>query len=618
MPTFLNWLLRLLPTNPICLRLVQVGSVRMRHLTIRAGYLAVMIVVLLVVLLNSVSGGGTMSIRELAGAGAQMFQSVSYLQVGLICLLTPVFMAGAIAQEANPRTWEILLTTPLNNLQIVLGNLFGRLFFVIALLFSSMPLFVMTQYFGGVPGESIFASYAIAGASALVVAAIAITLSVTRTAGRRAVFLFYVSVVLYICVTWAADRYLRQPVGTASSAFTTTAVTPLNPFLALKVLLDSNHYVPRTFTPDEGVSWFTRAWLGRPIAVFCWLCVVSSAALALFSTVRLRVIGARLGTTPWYRRLVGLSARGAAERAPRHVGRNPIAWRESVARGRTFPAIAGRWGFVLAGCLLAVVMLVLFHVGQLNGTSVRLAFASVVGAEMMIVVLAALNMSATAVSREREDGTLDLILTTPIQPGPYIAGKHRGLFQYLVPMMAVPIFTAAIFAIYVLIGGLDRVDGVQVTETPRGKTGTVTLPVILPEIAIVLPLVLAGFVAFSVMVGLHWSIRSKGTIGSVLGAVLIVAILPGLFGLCLMPTGGTFSTFGAWFNALSPANSLFATVYPAWAIPDAVTSGEGAMRGALVVGALCAAAGYAAAAYAIHSNMKRTFMMTVRRLAGTN
>ena len=47
MPAILNWLLRLVPTNPICLRLVQGGSRRLRHLYIRGGYLAVMIIVLL-------------------------------------------------------------------------------------------------------------------------------------------------------------------------------------------------------------------------------------------------------------------------------------------------------------------------------------------------------------------------------------------------------------------------------------------------------------------------------------------------------------------------------------------------------------------------------------------
>ena len=42
-------------------------------------------------------------------------------------------LAGAIAQESNPRTWDILLTTPLSSMQMVLGNIFGRLFFVLAL-----------------------------------------------------------------------------------------------------------------------------------------------------------------------------------------------------------------------------------------------------------------------------------------------------------------------------------------------------------------------------------------------------------------------------------------------------------------------------------------------------
>ena len=160
MPALLNWPLRLLPTNPICMRLVQGGSRRPRHMLIRSAYLAVMIVVLAFALLSTI--GVTPSVRQLARAGAQTFTWISYLQVILICLLTPVFMAGAIAQEANPRTWDIMLTTPLGNLQIVLGNLFGRLFFILALLFSTLPLFAVTQYYGGVPGRSIFASYGIA------------------------------------------------------------------------------------------------------------------------------------------------------------------------------------------------------------------------------------------------------------------------------------------------------------------------------------------------------------------------------------------------------------------------------------------------------------------------
>jgi len=614
MPAILNWLLRLLPTNPICMRLVQGGSRRMRHLYIRSGYLAVMIIVLLFVILGEVTGGAA-SFRALAAAGATTFLGVSYLQLALICLLTPIFMAGAIAQEANPQTWDILLTTPLNSLQVVLGNLFGRLFFVLALLFSTLPLFMVTQYFGGVPGESIFASYAIAGFSALVVASIAVTLSVTRTAGRRAVFIFYMSVITYIAVTYAIDIPLREPVSPGAQEALTTVMTPINPFLAMEVLLSSNRYVPHTLA-GTGSSWLESLWLGRPIMAYCLQCALTSLALIAFSTIRLRVIGASVGRTPWYRKLFGLSARGAQERPPRHVGMNPIAWRESTARGSSLAAMLGRWGFVAIGLLAAIICLTLYHNGVFDGPTFRLAIGTILGAEVIIVMLAALNQSATAVSREREDGTLDIILTTPIQPGPYLYGKLRGLITYLAPMLLAPTITMLMVAVYVLSNGFGREGGVMVNDTVG--TAVIAVPVVLAEGAIALPLVLFAFTAFCVMVGLQWSIKTKGTIGSVIAAVGVTIVVAGVIGLCGMSTGGeTFGQFGAVTNALGPVNLVLAIVNPASAIEGSIAN-RAATAVSLCIGAVIAAAGYGMIVYGMHSNMKRTFMMTVRKLAGVN
>ena len=79
---------------------------------------------------------------------------------------------------------------------------------------------------------------------------------------------------------------------------------------------------------------------------------------------------------------------------------------------------------------VGVTVIALYHTGGMTSDTVRLTMTTIIAAEIVIIALAALNMSATAVAKEREDGTLDLILTTPIQPGPYIRGKHRGLFQY--------------------------------------------------------------------------------------------------------------------------------------------------------------------------------------------
>jgi len=617
MPALLNWFLRLVPTNPIVMRLVFVGSRQLRHLYIRAGYLAVMIVVLLYVLIDP-GRGGALSLRELASDGANMFQHVSFLQVALICLLTPVFMAGAIAQEANPRTWEIMLTTPLNNLQIVLGNLFGRLFFVIALLLSSLPLFVMIQYFGGVRGESIMVSYLVAGSSALLVAAIAVTLSVTRTAGKRAVFIFYISVVMYLFVTAAIDQILAQPRPGAVAARFTSAVTPLNPFLALRSMLDSNVYAPRTreyFDGEPGT--LTLLWMSRPVAVYCWLCFGLSLILVTFSTLRLRVIGARTGSVPWYRRMFGLSAKGATEREPRPVGHNPVVWRESVARGRTLGAMAGRWGFVALGILLGIVVLTLFHTGLLGAEEFRTTLLAVLTAEIVVITLAALNMSATSVSREREDGSLDIILTTPIQPGPYLRGKLVGLMQFLVPMMIVPVATMGMAAIYVALDGLGRDGGVMLSQPQPMGTGTIDLPVVIPEGAIALPILLVPFIAFCVMVGLHWSIKSKGTIGSVIAAVAVVLLVAGVVSLCGQVGGAQMGVFGSVLAAASPLTLLFSIVNPAEWIPSAMADSPGGGRLGLLIGAAIFATAYAGISAGMHSSMKRSFMMTVRRLAGT-
>ena len=602
MPAFMDWLLRLGPTNPISVRLVQTGSRRVRHLTIRSGYLGALMVVLLFGLI-----GDTGTLREMAQRGASAFTVISFGQVMLICLLTPIFMAGAIAQEASTETWNILLTSPLNSLQIVLGNLFGRLFFIIALLLSTLPVFAVTQFFGGVPAQTIFESFMISGCSALIVASIAITLSVTRTAGRRAVFIFYVSVVLYLFATWALDSQLRTQIVPGAPAEGTTWLTALNPFLAMETLLLSNSYAP---THDPDAFWFTRLWLGRPVASFCWFCTLISLALVVFSTLRLRVIGTR-SSAGVLSRLFRKSDRGA--RAPRKVGNNPIAWWERDGRGRTPGAIIGRWSFFALGMCAAVVLIGFYMQGTITASTFRVSLVALLGAETVIIALTALNLSATAVSREREDGTLDLILTTPIQPGPYLSGKLRGVIQNLLPMLLVPSLSLGLASLFVLFGGF----GSSVEITSMVATNQVKLPLLLPEAALTYPIVLVGFTAFCVMVGLQWSIKSQGTIGAIVAAVGIILTVGALLGFCGVASGRSIPVVGGFIAALTPINILLAAVQPAdFLTQSLVDSDSQPVRVSLLVGGLFAGAGYVGVVFAMHAAMKRSFMMTVRRLAG--
>lgn len=623
MPVILRWFLRLGPTNPIAVRLVQNGSRRMRHLYIRSGYLAALILVLLWSLLAAGGGGGAMSYRDLAQSGATSFQWVAYLQIGLICILSPVFMAGAIAQEANPRTWEVLLTTPLGALEIVLGNLLGRLFFILALLVSSLPLFALTQYFGGVPGRSIFASYAIAGCAALLVGSIAIALSVSRLVGKRAVFAFYVGVVSYMAVTIGIDYWLRTVAGKGAgpSHNGVTWMTAINPFLSLESLLNPSGYP--TAEPGPGQTGFFEVWfLQRPVAAWCLACVLLSGLLVAVSTVTVRSGGwasimgrEREPGIPWYRRIFGLGAKGAEHRPPRNVWTNPIAWREAAARNATLGRMISRWSFIAIGGLWGLGLIAMFYGGSMRASEFQLALMTTVFAELGVTALVAVNMAATAISREREDGTLDLLLTTPITPGQYLSGKLRGLIAYLLPLLAVPVGTLAAAGTYVFIADLSGSKAVTVMSTATSPP--MAAPMVLPEAGLVAALVTLPFIAFCSIIGLQWSLKSKGTLSSVVGTVGVAGAISGVVGLCGWQAAAHIGFLGPIMAAISPASMLFALIHPVDAMKDTIDSAQlSGARITLLIGAVIAAGIYAAVVYGVHSQMVKNFDMTVRKLAG--
>lgn len=629
MPVFLRWFLRLGITNPITVRLVQGGSRRRRHLIIRSAYLGLLILTLLYLLLIN-AAGSSLSVRGLAAAAASSFEKVAYLQIALICLLAPVFMAGAIAQEANPRTWDIMLTTPLTPGQIVLGNLLGRLIFILALLFSSLPLFALTQYFGGVPGVSIFGSYAIAACAALLVGALAIALSVSRLVGKRAVFAFYVGVVSFIALTYAIDA-VGLPWATASGGGV-SYMTSLNPFLALKALLDPSGY-PRAAAGSQ-VGWASWA-LEKPVTTWCMLSGGLSLALVMASALTVRAggiaglggIGGREGgggRAPWYRRMLGLPARGALHRAPKAVWNNPIAWREAAARNATFSRMLARWLFIALGGLLGVTIVVLFATSQFDAPTFRTIVLYTVLGELGVLTLVTVNMSATAVAKEREDGTLDLLLTTPITPASYLGGKVRGMIAYLLPLLAVPIGTLLLAGLYVLVVELGLLagptGGVTVSYTPP-TTGTVSalqIPAILPEAGLIAAVVVIPFIAFCCMVGLQWSLKSKGSIGAVVATVGIVGVVGGIVGLCAYQSGHGLQVVGPVLGALSPASAVFSVVYAEGGMTETINAVDlkGA-RLALLVGSVLSAGIWIGVVYGLRASMVHGFDMTVRRLAGT-
>ena len=84
-----------------------------------------------------------------------------------------------------------------------------------------------------------------------------------------------------------------------------------------------------------------------------------------------------------------------------------------------------------------------------------------------------------------------------------------------------------------------------------------------------------------------------------------------------MAAGRSIPGVGAFMNALTPVNLLAAVITPESVADDTLQQGLGTFRVALAIGAVAAGALGAGVVWAMHGSMQKTFMFTVRKLAGT-
>ncbi|MEM9419881.1 MAG: hypothetical protein AAGA25_12645 [Planctomycetota bacterium] len=620
---------RLGPGNPMVVRIVEGGSRRMQHMFVRMGYLGLLVILVVIGLLSGGGLGENVSLGNLAIAGSQVFRLIAYGQVLGVCLLAPLFMAGAIASEQSGKTYNILLTTPLSNLQIVLGSLAGRLFFVLALLFSGLPLFAVVLVFGGVRTGSVLMAFAVAACTAIFVGSVAVTLSVLRAGGRKAVFVFVIAIMAYLVGLYALDRGLLRVIDPEPY---TTWLTSLHPILVLESSLLSTYSPP----PPEALADYAAPlafFRGSPFAAFVVWTLCGSVLMVLGCALGLRQVGQ--GEAKWLialKRTLRLS-KGERTHAPRQVTGNPIAWREANTRGKMFGGILGRYGFALLGWVGAGLLVWLYHTNRLpqlpttnsaTGSSLMAPYevfhrllTILLVLEVAVVTLVAIYMSAGCVSREREDGTLDIMLTTPVTPRQYIWGKLRGLVRFLGLMIAVPVLTVVGVSAYALVGKM--LGWSQSGFTYYGLDGGTypDTPLVLPEVGLWLALMLVPFIALCVASGMAWSLKAKGVLGAVVPTVGIIGAVVLVMGLCGWSGFGTTALIGPVVNGFSPATNAAMLINPWDRVDGFVGEGEIFGRVSLALAALVAAAGYSMIVYALIAGMVKGFDQTVRKLSGT-
>lgn len=99
--------------------------------------------------------------KQMPKFAAAFFGTFLCVQVGAVLLVTPAYVAGSIAEEKQRRTLEFVLTTDLSNREVVLGVLGARLANLALLLLTGLPVLSLLQFLGGVDPLMVFTGFVV-------------------------------------------------------------------------------------------------------------------------------------------------------------------------------------------------------------------------------------------------------------------------------------------------------------------------------------------------------------------------------------------------------------------------------------------------------------------------
>jgi ABC-type transport system involved in multi-copper enzyme maturation permease subunit len=341
-------------------------------------------------------------------------------------------LSTSISDEIYHRTLGILMTTPVNSFQIVMGKLFSKLLQLVLLLAISLPLLAIIRVFGGVPWKVVISGLSITLTAAIFAGALSLYFSISSKRAYHVVLktVFTLGTLFGFIPAIVAGIWLRQRIG-----ITPTGLLPVaglvNPYVA--------------FGLNTGAA--TVRGMGGWIRIFPWPfhCAIMLAASGLIvarSVMIVRRVALRqavgelqLGPGRRFRknRSPKRTRRRSQSAAPIKRVKGPcVIWKELRA-----PSIRGpdeTNGIIGVG--VAIIALMLTYCACIKENCLDQAFAHVTYTIMFIFLGVAVTMalSAAAFTREKETRCWPILLTTPLSDWNILWGKAVGVFRRCLPV----------------------------------------------------------------------------------------------------------------------------------------------------------------------------------------
>jgi ABC-type transport system involved in multi-copper enzyme maturation permease subunit len=364
----------------------------------------------------------------MAEAGKIIIASIIWFQFYTIQLIAIIMLSNSISDEIYHRTLGVLMTTPINSFQIVMGKLFSKLLQLILLLAISVPLLAIVRVFGGVPWNYIISSVCITVPAVILVSSISLFFSVYF---RRA----YVVIIMTILSTGVLFALL--PFLTAllfheiiSEQFFWAILLHTNPYCALAFHTDT------MLSPTTAGVRFTFFWPLNSSTMLAASGLLLFISVLMVRKVALHQINGQLDT---FRRWLLDNQETSVERtgsdqtagAIRSIHGAPLIWKElrnTIFRGRKITGAIG--------VLISLALIILIY-----GFGAIMVFLGYEGAQIMysaffmgMGVLFTVIFPATCITTEKESSSWPLLLSTTLSDWQILLGKFVGILRRCLPI----------------------------------------------------------------------------------------------------------------------------------------------------------------------------------------
>jgi ABC-type Na+ efflux pump permease subunit len=359
------------------------------------------------------------------------------MQLTLLIFFSALSAASTVAREKDRRTFILLLMTDLRNYEIVVGKLLGSVLQIVILLAVMVPALGLLVLLGGIAPEQVLQATLILAATALGAGSLGVLVALWREKTFPALALTVLILVLYLCLVRGLallpSLLALGGVNTDMSAHVSALQRWLDPFLALLSVLE----------PGESGAGLAPAY-GFAIAM-----LILSVILNAWGILRLRVWNPS-GEPIMQREKPAEESdedkdRVRAHAAPgalRGVWTNPILWREIRTRAYGRRPFLVKLAFGLVATLIGYYALE--PLWTTGGHTPFFAARGLVPIGILSLLLVTAQ-AATAVTSERDTGSLDLLLVTDLTPGEFIFGKILGIAYNTLEYLIAPLLLAGLY-----------------------------------------------------------------------------------------------------------------------------------------------------------------------------